>query len=113
MELDRRLRELSDRMRGLFGRGDRLVGDDVRDGDGPVEEGAEEGGEDFDEDGAHGLLQNHLSLGVGSEGAMRVVFDASDAMGKDGDEGAGIVPPSFIDLSILRGTFILAPPSAL
>ncbi|KZV77026.1 hypothetical protein PENSPDRAFT_741108 [Peniophora sp. CONT] len=59
--------------------------------------------EDFDEGGAHGLLQNHLSLGVGSEGALRIVFDASDSMGKDEEEDKGIVPPSFIDLSVLRG----------
>ena len=32
--------------------------------------------EDFDEGGAHGLLMNHLSLGVGTEGGLRVVFDA-------------------------------------
>ena len=29
---------------------------------------------------------NHLSLGVGNEGALRVIFDASDSMGKVGDE---------------------------
>ncbi len=29
---------------------------------------------DFDEGGAQGLLMNHLSLGVGSEGSMRVIF---------------------------------------
>jgi condensin complex subunit 2 len=42
--------------------------------------------EDFDEGGAHGLLQNHLSLGVGSEGALRVIFDASDSMGRDDED---------------------------
>lgn len=65
--------------------------------------------EDFDEGGAHGLLQNHLSLGVGSEGALRIVFDASDSMGKDDEEDNGIVPPSFIDMSVLRGAY--SPPS--
>lgn len=41
---------------------------------------------DFDEGGAQGLLMNHLSLGVGSEGSLRVIFDASDSMGKSKDE---------------------------
>ncbi|VDC01866.1 unnamed protein product [Peniophora sp. CBMAI 1063] len=63
--------------------------------------------EDFDEGGAHGLLQNHLSLGLGSEGALRIVFDASDSMGKEDEEDKGIMPPSFIDLSVLRGKFIV------
>lgn len=35
---------------------------------------------------AHGLLMNHLSLGVSNEGALRVIFDTSDSMGKVGGE---------------------------
>lgn len=39
---------------------------------------------DFDEGGAGGLLMNHLALGMGQEGSMRVVFDAGDVVGADG-----------------------------
>ena len=63
---------------------------------------------DFDEGGAHGLLLNHLSLGVGSEGSMRVIFDASDSMGKgkkDEDEPDEVEPVDIIDLSHIRGSF--------
>ncbi|KLO19285.1 barren [Schizopora paradoxa] len=63
---------------------------------------------DFDEGGAQGLLMNHLSLGVGSEGTMRVIFDASDSMGKGRDEDEEPdeqEPPDEIDLSYLRGEF--------
>lgn len=31
---------------------------------------------------AHGLLMNHLSLGVSNEGALCVIFDTSDSMGE-------------------------------
>ena len=61
---------------------------------------------DFDEGGAHGLLMNHLSLGVGSEGALRVVFDASDSMVKDGegdDDEPQLEPEDEVDLTELRG----------
>ncbi|TFY72916.1 hypothetical protein EVG20_g107 [Dentipellis fragilis] len=59
--------------------------------------------EDFDEGGAHGLLLNHLSLGVGSEGALRVIFDASDSMGKDGEDDEDMIEPEDdVDLSLLR-----------
>ncbi|TFY75376.1 hypothetical protein EWM64_g8638 [Hericium alpestre] len=59
--------------------------------------------EDFDEGGAHGLLMNHLSLGVGSEGGLRVVFDASDSMGKDGEDEDDIQEPEDdVDLGLLR-----------
>ncbi|KZT27835.1 barren [Neolentinus lepideus HHB14362 ss-1] len=62
---------------------------------------------DFDEGGAQGLLMNHLSLGVGSEGAMRVIFDASDSMGKTGDEEEDIQEPEDeVDLSYLRSQFL-------
>jgi len=41
---------------------------------------------DFDEGGAHALLMNHLSSGVGiDEGGLRVVFNVSDAVAKSGD----------------------------
>jgi condensin complex subunit 2 len=42
--------------------------------------------EDFDEGGAHGLLMNPLGLGIGSEGTFRVIFYASDSMGKVGED---------------------------
>ncbi|KAI0272463.1 condensin complex subunit 2/barren [Gloeopeniophorella convolvens] len=61
--------------------------------------------EDFDEGGAHGLLMNHLSLGVGSEGALRVIFDASDSMGKDGEDEDLVEPQDEVDLSMLRSEF--------
>lgn len=60
---------------------------------------------DFDEGGAQGLLMNHLSLGVGSEGSLRVIFDASDSMGKgkdDEDEDDLVEPIDEIDLTHLR-----------
>ncbi|KAI0031273.1 condensin complex subunit 2/barren, partial [Vararia minispora EC-137] len=60
--------------------------------------------EDFDEGGAHGLLQNHLNLGVGSEGALRVIFDASDSMGKNADDDEpNDEPVSYVNLQELRG----------
>jgi condensin complex subunit 2 len=47
---------------------------------------------DFDEGGAGGLLLNHLALGMGPEGALRVVFDASDVAGaRDEDEPEDLV----------------------
>ncbi|KAH7890710.1 condensin complex subunit 2/barren [Phlebopus sp. FC_14] len=62
---------------------------------------------DFDEGGAQGLLMNHLSLGVGSDGGMRVVFDASDSMGRitDGEEQE-LEPEEEVDLSYLRNQFL-------
>lgn len=58
---------------------------------------------DFDEGGAQGLLMNHLSLGVGSDGGMRVVFDASDSMGRAADEEEDEEEPEEdVDLSYLR-----------
>jgi condensin complex subunit 2 len=59
---------------------------------------------DFDEGGAHGLLMNHLALGVGTDGSMRVVFDASDSMGRviDEDEDELREPAEEIDLGYLR-----------
>lgn len=63
---------------------------------------------DFDEGGANGLLMNHLSLGVGSEGGLRVIFDASDSMGQeDADETEDRDEPvEEVDLSQLRRKFI-------
>lgn len=61
---------------------------------------------DFDEGGAQGLLMNHLSLGVGSEGSLRVIFDASDSMGRgkeDEDEPDEVEPYDPIDLTSIRG----------
>lgn len=60
---------------------------------------------DFDEGGAQGLLMNHLSLGVGSDGGMRVVFDASDLMGKvANEEEPEFEPEEDVDLSYLRSS---------
>lgn len=64
---------------------------------------------DFDEGGAQGLLMNHLSLGVGTEGCMRVIFDASDQMGKgkeDDDEPPDTEPPYEIDITHIRSRFL-------
>ena len=57
---------------------------------------------DFDEGGAQGLLMNHLSLGVGSDGGMRVVFDASDSTAKVEEEEIVEEPEDEIDLTFLR-----------
>jgi hypothetical protein len=69
--------------------------------------------EDFDEGGAHGLLMNHLSLGVGSEGALRVIFDASDSMGKVGEDEDLLEPQDDVDLTALRSESITFFPRAL
>ncbi|KAG2113164.1 condensin complex subunit 2/barren [Suillus discolor] len=62
--------------------------------------------EDFDEGGAQGLLMNHLSLGVGSDGGMRVVFDASDSMGRVAeDEEDEEEREEHVDISYLRSQF--------
>ncbi|EAU90161.1 condensin complex component cnd2 [Coprinopsis cinerea okayama7 len=61
--------------------------------------------EDFDEGGARGLLMNHLSLGLGSDGGMRVIFDASDSVFKEDDEVVD-EPVDLIDLSELREKFL-------
>jgi len=64
---------------------------------------------DFDEGGAHGLLMNHLSLGVGIDGGgLRVVFDASDAVAKSGDdeEADEVEPVETVNLSDLRGGIV-------
>ena len=60
---------------------------------------------DFDEGGASGLLMNHLALGIGSEGCMRVIFDASDSMGKVEEEEVVEEPEDAVDLSYLRSLF--------
>lgn len=65
---------------------------------------------DFDEGGAQGLLMNHLSLGVGPEGSLRVVFDASDSMGQGEEEEEQLPeePQDEIDLSYLRSEYFAA-----
>lgn len=63
---------------------------------------------DFDEGGAQGLLMNHLSLGVGPEGNMRIIFDASDSMRKESDDEEEILEPEDpVDLSYLRRMFFM------
>jgi condensin complex subunit 2 len=57
---------------------------------------------DFDEGGAQGLLMNHLSLGVVSDGSLRVVFDASDSVGRDGDEEPLEEPLDEVNLAEIR-----------
>ncbi|KAK0238809.1 condensin complex subunit 2/barren [Armillaria nabsnona] len=61
---------------------------------------------DFDEGGAQGLLMNHLSLGVGNDGGLRVVFDAGDSISKGEDDEDVDEPEDFIDLSYLRKEFL-------
>ncbi|KAJ6624945.1 condensin complex subunit 2/barren [Mycena sp. CBHHK59/15] len=61
---------------------------------------------DFDEGGAQGLLMNHLSLGAGSEGGLRVIFDASDSVGTvEADEDLE-EPEDAVDLTDLRRDFL-------
>jgi len=55
---------------------------------------------DFDEGGAHGLLMNHLSLGVGSD-ALRIIFDASDSKRNEDEENVE-EPVREIDISDLQ-----------
>ncbi len=70
--------------------------------------------EDFDEGGAHGLLMNHLGLGVGSEGALRVIFDASDSMRKDGEDEEDLLEPEDdVDLTALRSETVTSFPRAI
>ncbi|KAL1747902.1 condensin complex subunit 2/barren [Schizophyllum fasciatum] len=63
---------------------------------------------DFDEGGAQGLLMNHLSLGVGQEGALRIIFDASDSVCRvvEEDEHEGDEPEDLIDLTEMRNKFL-------
>ena len=61
---------------------------------------------DFDEGGAQGLLMNHLSLGVGQDGSLRVVFDASDSASKEEEENIE-EPEDLINLTQLRGSSLL------
>jgi condensin complex subunit 2 len=70
--------------------------------------------EDFDEGGAHGLLMNHLGLGVGSEGALRVIFDASDSVGKVGEDEEDLLEPEDdVDLTFLRSETVTFFPRAI
>ncbi|KAL0570802.1 hypothetical protein V5O48_011153 [Marasmius crinis-equi] len=62
---------------------------------------------DFDEGGAQGLLMNHLSLGVGQDGNLRVVFDAGDSISKtEEEEEIEEEKEDFIDLTYLKSEFI-------
>ncbi|KAK1225665.1 hypothetical protein PQX77_011379 [Marasmius sp. AFHP31] len=61
---------------------------------------------DFDEGGAQGLLMNHLSLGVGQDGNLRVVFDAGDSISKTDEEEVEDEKEDLIDLTQLRNEFI-------
>lgn len=57
---------------------------------------------DFDEGGAGGLLMNHLNLGSGTEGCLRIIFDAGDSARKlDEEEEAIEEPVDLIDLDLL------------
>lgn len=60
---------------------------------------------DFDEGGAGGLLLNHLSLGLGSDGGMRVIFDASDSVFKEETDETD-APEDLVDISELRAAFL-------
>ncbi|KAF6753031.1 condensin complex component cnd2 [Ephemerocybe angulata] len=60
---------------------------------------------DFDEGGAGGLLLNHLSLGLGSDGGMRVIFDASDSVFQEEAE-VDEEPEDLVDISELRAQFL-------
>ncbi|KAF8661344.1 hypothetical protein AX16_001439 [Volvariella volvacea WC 439] len=61
---------------------------------------------DFDEGGAQGLLMNHLSLGVGSDSALRIVFDGGDQMGTQEDDQVDIEPEHEVDLTFLCTRFL-------
>ncbi|KAF8196737.1 condensin complex subunit 2/barren [Mycena galopus ATCC 62051] len=61
---------------------------------------------DFDEGGAQGLLMNHLSLGTGSEAGLRVIFDASDSVGKVDENEDMDEPEDAVDLTELRSQFL-------
>lgn len=61
---------------------------------------------DFDEGGAGGLLMNHLSLGFGTDSALRVVFDASDSKGKVEEEYVLEEAEESIDISELRSMYL-------
>ncbi|KAJ7113713.1 condensin complex subunit 2/barren [Mycena crocata] len=61
---------------------------------------------DFDEGGAQGLLMNHLSLGSGNEAGLRVIFDASDSVGKVDEDEDLEEPEDAIDLTELRRDFL-------
>lgn len=63
---------------------------------------------DFDEGGAHGLLMNHLSLGVGKTSGLRVIFDASDSIYKE-EEDDDEEPYEEVDLSHLRSELLSEP----
>nr|GAT42949.1 predicted protein [Mycena chlorophos] len=59
---------------------------------------------DFDEGGAQGLLMNHLSLGTGKSGCLRIIFDASDSAvrAEDVEDEDMNEPEELVDLTELR-----------
>ncbi|KAJ7132119.1 condensin complex subunit 2/barren [Mycena epipterygia] len=61
---------------------------------------------DFDEGGAGGLLMNHLNLGAGSDTALRVIFDASDSVGRVEEDEDMDEPEDAVDLTDLRRDFL-------
>ncbi|KAI0044766.1 barren [Auriscalpium vulgare] len=62
---------------------------------------------DIDQGGAMGLLMNHLSLGTGPDGALNIIFDASDLPGDDGgDDEDMLEPEDEVDLATLRQDFL-------
>ncbi|KAJ6485890.1 condensin complex subunit 2/barren [Mycena sanguinolenta] len=61
---------------------------------------------DFDEGGAQGLLMNHLSLGTGNEAGLRVIFDASDCVGRVDEDDEMDEPEDAVDLTELRNQFL-------
>ncbi|KAL1717234.1 condensin complex subunit 2/barren [Schizophyllum commune] len=63
---------------------------------------------DFDEGGAQGLLMNHLSLGVGKDSALRIIFDASDSVCRvvEEEEHEGDEPEDLIDLTEIKTKFL-------
>ena len=67
----------------------------------------------IDEGGAQGLLMNHLGLGVVSDGSLRVVFDASDSVGRDGDEELLEEPLDEVNLTEIRSMCHILSPCVL
>ncbi|KAJ7224455.1 condensin complex subunit 2/barren [Mycena pura] len=61
---------------------------------------------DFDEGGAQGLLMNHLSLGTGRDASLRVIFDASDSVGKVDEIEDMEEPEDLVDLTELCREFL-------
>ncbi|CAK5267793.1 unnamed protein product, partial [Mycena citricolor] len=60
---------------------------------------------DFDEGGAQGLLMNHLSLGIGRQNNLRVIFDSGDAAVDVDEVDDEQEPEDLIDLTEMRKSF--------